>query len=172
MKKFILNKNQTQNQTIILLIIICIIIILIVIINKYYEKFTDPIGKYDYMAPVTETITDEMWQILYNKMDKLNVPEVLSVDNIKKKYTNFITKTEIYYYLDNDKFQWNSYVTKLFIDLMSNSQDPSGISPEDSVKETMKIYPNRYAYNQYLLSPDMKEKLSGDAYLIYSGDKN
>ena len=36
----------------------------------------------------------------------------------------------------------------------------------------MKDYPNRYAYSQYLLLPDMKESIIGDAYLIYSGEKS
>lgn len=166
------NQKQNQTHTITLSIIICIcIIILIVIINKYIEKFTEPIGNYDYMAPVTESISDEMWKILFNKMNKNGVTEGLSLDKLKSTYTKFINKTEINYYLDNGIFLWNSYVKKLFIDFISSVKEPQTTSPEEQLNEMMKKYPNRYAYSQYLLSPDMKEKLTSDAYLIYSGEK-
>ena len=175
--KSIFSKKQRQNQThtltLPLIICICIcIIILIVIINKYYEKFTEPIGNYDYMAPVTESISDEMWQILYNKMNKNGATEGLSLDNMKSTYTKFVNKTEINYYLDNGMFLWNPYVKKLFIDFISSVKEPQTTSPEEQLNEMMRKYPNRYAYSQYLLSPDMKEKLTSDAYLIYSGEKS
>jgi len=156
----------------IICIIICIcIIILIYSFCKYNEHFTETINQYDYMEPITETISDELWTILFNKMKIIVPEEVNSIDILKKKYTNFITKAEISYYLDNGIFPWNLYVKKLFIDLISSIKEVQSSSPEEQLKDMMKENPNRYIYSQYLLIPDMKESIQGDAYLIYSGEK-
>ena len=157
----------------ILFIVITYIIIYTPIINPIIERFEedDSSGQYDYMAPVTETISDELWKILINKMKAVGVTELFSLDEIKSTYTTFVSKAEISYYLDNGIFPWNTYVTKLFTDFISNITQPQPGSTDDLVKQNMKDFPNRYAYSQYLLLPDMKESIIGDAYLIYSGEK-
>ena len=156
----------------IICIIICIcIIILIYSFCKYNEHFTETINQYDYMEPITETISDELWTILFNKMKSIVPEKVNSIDILKKKYTNFITKAEISYYLENGIFPWNLYVKNHFIDLISSIKESQSSSPEEQLKVMMKENPVRYVYSQYLLVPNMKENIQGDAYLIYSGEK-
>ena len=167
-------KNITLPIIIAIVISILLIVITYIIIynhNSIIEKFADSIGQYDYMAPVTENISDELWKILINKMKAVGVTELFSLDEIKSTYTNFVSKAEISYYLDNGMFPWNPYVTKLFTDFISTIKQEQNNSPDEIVKQNMKDYPNRYAYSQYLLLPDMKESISGDAYLIYTGEK-
>ena len=167
-------KNITLPIIIAIVISILLIVITYIIIynhNSIIERFADSIGQYDYMAPVTENISDELWKILINKMKAVGVTELFSLDEIKSTYTNFVSKAEISYYLDNGIFPWNTYVTKLFTDFISNITQPQPGSTDDLVKQNMKDFPNRYAYSQYLLLPDMKESIIGDAYLIYSGEK-
>jgi hypothetical protein len=164
---------------IILLIIICFIIIYNLhqyqypYEYKYAEKFTDSIGQYEYMAPPTDTISEEMWQILFNKMSANGAnkddDEELTIDTLKKKYKNFITKAEITYYVDKGFFPWNSHIKKIFLDTMKKNKIPDNINIDDLLKEEMEQLPNRYAYSQYLLSPNMKESLTSEAYLIYTG---
>ena len=174
--------KSTKKTNITLPIIIAIVISILFIVityiiiynhNPIIERFEedDSSGQYDYMAPVTETISDELWKILINKMKAVGVTELFSLDEIKSTYTNFVSKAEISYYLDNGIFPWNTYVTKLFTDFISNITQPQPGSTDDLVKQNMKDFPNRYAYSQYLLLPDMKESIIGDAYLIYSGEK-
>ena len=155
----------------IVIIILLIVITYIIFYTTIIERFADSIGQYDYMAPVTENISDELWKILINKMKAVGVTELFSLDEIKSTYTTFVSKAEISYYLDNGIFPWNTYVTKLFTDFISNITQPQPGSTDDLVKQNMKDFPNRYAYSQYLLLPDMKESIIGDAYLIYSGEK-
>ena len=176
-----ISKLQIKKHSIILPLIICIcIIILIMIINSYYEKFVILIGKYEFLAPVKDTINDDMWQLLYSKMIKNDVTEMsnngstigVSIDSLKKTYTNFVTKKEINYYLENSIFPWNPYITKLFVDFISGIEEPpKNMTPDDLLKKNMKEMPARYAYSQYLLAPDMKESLKSDSYLIYNGEK-
>jgi hypothetical protein len=175
--------KSTKKTNIKLPLIIAIVISILFIVITYiiiynhkpiierFEEEEESIGQYDYMAPVTENISDELWHILINKMKAVGVTELFSLDEIKSTYTNFVSKAEISYYLDNGMFPWNPYVTKLFTDFISNITQPQLGSTDDLVKQNMKDFPNRYAYSQYLLLPDMKESITGDAYLIYSGDK-
>ena len=166
------SKKQKHSITLQILICISIIILLIVIMNRYTEKFAPPVGKYEYLAPVKDTINDEMWQILFSKMEKNGVAVGLSLEILKNTYTKFITKKEINYYLDNNIFPWNPYVSNLFKEFISGiKENPENLSIDELLNKNMKKMPNRYAYSQYLLTPDMKESLKNDSYLIYNGEK-
>jgi hypothetical protein len=199
--KFIFRKKNIIRIPLIIFIIL-LLICLIIIYNlypyqyqypypySYTEKFTDSMGEYEYMAPPTDNISEEMWKILFNKMrdtgankedtkedtkdekdkdENEDEDEDLKIDTLKKKFTNFITKEEIIYYVDNGIFPWNQYMKKLFLDSMKRNKIPKTINIDDLLKEEMEQLPNRYAYSQYLLSPNMKESLTSEAYLIYSG---
>ena len=110
-------------------------------------------------------------------MDKIIKTEKFTFDTLKNTYTNFITKEEINYYLKNGIFPWNPYVTNLITISIKNSisnstnNETKNSNPDDILKDTMQRAPNRYAYSQYILSPDMTESIVGEAYLIYTGEK-
>lgn len=200
MKSIISKKNTINNikPSIIYISILSILIILSVYLiynsyqNQYHnqyqnqhknqhtytsnEDFADLImNNFEYMAPPTDNITDELWKILYNKMINVGSINDREFDKIKNKYTNFITKEEISYYLDNGYFPWNSHVKKIITDFINESITNSGAplvgTVEDLLNKQMSEMPNRYTYSQYLLMPMMKESITSDAYLIYSGDK-
>ncbi len=141
--------------------------------NEYFANLM--INNYEYMAPPTDNITDELWKILYNKMINVGSINDKEFDKIKKKFTSFITKEEISYYLDNGYFPWNTYVKNLMTNFINDSITNSGEAiagtVEDLLNKQMSEMPNRYAYSEYLLIPTMKESISSDGYLIYSGDK-
>jgi len=129
----------------------------------------------DYLEPVKETITDELWTILINKMNK-EYPELEFTEEKIKEYTGFVTKAEINYYLSNNKFPWSNYVTNRFKELLttsdnSDTESSAKIEPDEMVKKMMQNFPNRYAYKQYVISSAMKDSLTSDIYLIYSGEK-
>ena len=131
----------------------------------------------DYLEPVKEIISDDLWSILNNKMNK-EYPDLEITEEKLKEYTGFITKAEINYYLTNKKFPWSTYVknrfTEMLIRTISTSSDTESnikITPDEMVNTMMQNFPNRYAYKQYINSPDMTENLTSEQYLIYSGEK-
>ena len=162
-------------------LIICVIVIFIVIsycifYNPNIDSFKDSsnssnISDTDFLAPSTDTISDMMWSILGNKMNKVNDTTDFTLEKIKDLYTNFITKEEINYYLENNNFPWSSYVASRYKELLPNKTNEQPYSPDEQLIQMMKYYPNRYAYRQYLLSPDMKESIESVYYLTYSGEK-
>ena len=126
------------------------------------EKYADAIADDKYLEQSVDEISDEMWQILVNKLNKANNTSDFNFDKIKKEYTTFITKEEIYYFLNNETFQWSNYVRTKYKEILPPD------STDEQLDQIMKYYPNRYAYNQYLLSPDMKENLELPPYVLYS----
>ena len=178
--KSIYRKKNTISLPISIFIIILLIISIYCIVyksNQYPENFADPIGEFDFLAPVTETISDELWNILANNMNKVNDTQKYKVDKLKKDYTNFVTKDEISYYLENGIFPWIPHVKKVLVEAImknskrSDSNTPQTISGDDIITRGTKESPNRYVYSQYLLMPNITENIKGDAYLIYSGEK-
>ena len=149
----------------ILLLMVCIVCIVCIICHPKIEKFADAIGDTMYLAPSDDEISDEMWQILVNKLNTVNNTSDFNFDKIKKEYTTFITKDEINDYLKNDSFQWSNYVRNKYKEMLPPD------STDEQIDENMKYYPNRYAYYQYILSPNMKEDLKSSAYIKYSTPK-
>lgn len=170
-----------KKHTMYICICICILLIVMtcfILYNKNRESFdiAKPIKDTDYLEPVKKNITDDEWNILYNKINK-TYPELnLTLDKLKGYTTNFLTKDEINYYLKNNKFPWSKHVTTRFTELMTSATGDTQstskkLDPVEMVNNMMRIYPNRYAYKEYIKSVDMKEDLTLDPYLIYSGEK-
>ena len=162
-------------------LIICISILLIVSLgfieyNRYntntlvVEGFDD-IKDTDYLEPPKDIISDDLWTILTNKMNKTTPDLNFTAEKLKSSYTNFINKEEINYFLDNGKFPWSKYVTNRFKEMLPSTVNGETINKDDQVNKLMSNFPNRYAYKQYITSPDMKESLTSIQYLVYSGDK-
>ena len=164
-------------------LIICILLIVIICFCIYNTNKLNSEGFYffgtikdtDYLEPVKEIISDDLWTILNTKMNK-EYPDLNFTEEKIKEYTGFITKEEINYYLSNNKFPWSNYVTIRFKELLisDSNKDPeskTNIDPEAMVNNLMKNFPNRYAYKQYITSSSMKDSLTSDTYLIYSGEK-
>ena len=163
-------------------ILICKIILVIIIVyiiyvlfsnhnnnnNSNIEKFID---QYDNLAPVTQIISDVEWTMLYNKIMKNNPTSDLTLESLKTKYTSFITKEEINNYLENGAFQWSEDVKNKYRTILPTEINGEKVNMEELLTNTMGIMPNRYAYNEYLKSPDIKESLISDFYLIYTGEK-
>ena len=184
--KFSFDKNNIYIGVVILLIFI----IGYFICNKTsilssFDGFTSDQetdkDKYKYLAPVTEDISDILWTILVNKMKKVNPNEEFTFDKVKHDYTNFITKEEINYYLQNGIFPWSTYVTNIYKTFLSSGTEEQRKSMltsdpdiETMLKSTIKQYPNRYAYKLYLSFPDVDitVNLEDDGYLIFSGEKS
>lgn len=157
-------------------IIICISVLFIVICyllfkNSKVEGFFEAIDQYDYIAPPIETVSDVEWTMLYNKILKVNPQTDLTFDTLKAKYTNFITKKEINDYVENGTFQWSDYIINKYRSIIPIETNGVKVDPEEFINNVKKAMPNRYAYNQYLSTPDIKENLMADFYLIYNGEK-
>jgi hypothetical protein len=174
-------KTTFIKKNTIMCICICILLILMVmtwfILYKNKESFEEKVIKdTDYLAPATKPITEDEWNILYNKMMKTYPEFNMTLEKVKE-YTNFVTKEEINYYLKNNKFPWSNHVTTRFTELMSKdtgdseNKNKKKIDPVEMVNNMIKMIPNRYAYKQYITSIDMKEDLASDPYLIYTGEK-
>ena len=173
-----MNYSISKKNNINIGICLCIGLLIIVIsciiyYNTFIERFYSTVGNNDYLAPSKDNISDMMWTIIGNKMNAANDTEDFSLDKIKARFSTFITKAEINYYLDHGTFQWSEYVKNRYKELLpvGNEDYPILDSPDEQITRLMTYYPNRYAYYQYLISPKMKESLTSDAYLIYSGEK-
>ena len=157
-----------------LMIWFCILLLILscfIIYRPISEGFADIIGDNEHLEPITKIINDDLWTILFNKMIKNNPTLQFSASQLKEAYSNFITKEEINYFLQNDKFPWSVYVTNRFKELLNDTVNGEKVDIDEQSRQLMAIFPNRYAYNKYLLSPDMKEDLGKDPYMIYSGEK-
>jgi len=161
-------------------LIICVCILLIVIICfvtntkqtiriEYF--YSNDIKDTDFLEPVKDTITDDLWTILNNKMNK-EYPDLNFTEEKLKEFEGFITKEEINYYLTNKKFPWSIYVTDRFKQMLISSTggDPN-VNLDELINKLNQNFPNRYAYKQYIKSPAMSDSLTSDQYLIYSGEK-
>ena len=163
-------KNICKNICKIILVIIIVYIIYVIFSNhnNNIERFID---QYDNLAPVTQIISDVEWTILHNKIIKDNPMTDLTLESLKKKYTSFITKEEINYYLENGIFQWSEDVKSKYRTILPTELNGVKVNLEEYLTNTMRTMPNRYAYNEYLQAPDIKESLLSDFYLIYTGEK-
>lgn len=184
MKTTFIKNHFIKKHTIYLIICICICILLIImswfiLYSKNRESFEDakpvkPVKDTDYLEPVKKFLSDDEWNILYNKINKTYPEFNITLEKLKE-YANFVTKDEVNFYLTNNKFPWSKHVTSRFTELMTSatgdSESKKKIDPVEMVNSMMKMFPNRYAYKQYITSVDMKEDLTLDPYLIYSGEK-
>ena len=164
-KKTIITPLNFISILLLIVCIVCIVCIIYIICNPKIERFKESIGDNQYLEPSDDEISDEMWNILVNKLNKVNKTTDFNFDKIKKEYTTFITKDEINDYLKNDSFQWSNYVRNKYKEMLPPD------STDEQIDENMKYYPNRYAYYQYILSPNMKEDLKSSAYIKYSTPK-
>jgi len=170
-------KSKANKKSIIKILIIIFISLLFIynyhsiFKNSKIEGFFETIDKYDYIAPVTETISDVEWTMLYNKIIKDNPTTDLTIETLKPKFTNFITKKEINYYLKNGTFQWSDYVLNKFRTIFPTEINGEKINVEENIKNSMKAMPNRYVYNEFLMTPGIQEDLQSDFYLTYTGEK-
>ena len=173
-----------------LIISICILLLIVITcvgiydfviynINKPRREVFDDIKDTDYLAPVKEIISDDLWTLLTNKMNEENPDLQIRAEKLKE-YTGFLTKEEINYYLFNNKFPWSTYVTTRFKKVLTtpsadsnteSNETTKDINPDEMVDKLMKNFPNRYAYKQYVTSAAMTDSLSSDIYRIYSGEK-
>ena len=144
--------------------------------REHFDVFA-PIKDTDYLEPVKEIVSDDLWIILHNKMNK-EYPDLQITEEKLREFTGFVTKKEINYYLTYKKFPWSTYVTNRFKEMIvstistsTDTESKTKINPDDMVNTMMQNFPNRYAFKQYIKSPAMTESLTSEQYLIYSGEK-
>ena len=177
-------KNKSIYLSTYLLLLILLLLIVICFFIVYHKNIDGFDSETDYLAPSTDVISDELWTMLFNKMSKVitktDPEDPLTLDNIKQKFTNSITKAEINYYVQNSVFPWNQYVTTKYTDYIKKNiqanEEVTGVKTNvninDQVTSIMKQYSNRYAYKNYLTKPEFEaqENLNGKPYLAYSNE--
>jgi hypothetical protein len=162
--------------------ILLFIIVFSLFNNPIIEGFTANIGEYEFLAPPTDIISDEMFNKLIEKMKKvLNKPELTSND--KKSLKEYITNKEINYYVENGLFPISPYVQKYITNAWKEKYEtekktnPNAVEPdyEKLIKQlpaTLKLLPNRAIY-VLTGGPAHDKALSPlpEGYLIYMGIK-
>uniref|UniRef100_A0A6C0IJK0 Uncharacterized protein n=1 Tax=viral metagenome TaxID=1070528 RepID=A0A6C0IJK0_9ZZZZ len=157
--------------------IIIIIFGVFLFYSPIIEGLTANIGEYEFLAPPTDNISDDMLHKLFEKIIKNNnptaeIPELTEKD--KKIWKDNITNKEINYYLENNKFPISPYVINKFKEV--NKEITNTITDaelETALKQTAQAMPNRLLYGSVILMfIQNKEKTNpSDGYLIYMGTK-
>ena len=169
--------------------------ILIIIIGAFLlykpiiEGFTSKIEEYEYLAPSTDNISDDMWNKLIEKMKQVTKQpdRKITLEQIKGPYKNLrtnkydISNKDINYYLENGRFPISPYINKMVKNMYEKNRklypknpekDPSDADIENNIKNLSISATNRQMYGMYYeqLEED-KQSPSPDSYLIYMGTK-
>ena len=157
--------------------IIIIIFGLFLSYSPIIEGLTGNIGEYEFLAPSTDNISDEMWNKLSKKYSKFEFRTV-TAEQLKSAFIYNITNKEINYYLENGEFPVSSYIKKTFITFFlkqqkkSKEEDPSlKMQSKSEIESSVKGFTSRYIYGMFLASIDKEKNPQPDAYLIYMGIK-
>jgi len=173
--KFI-NYKFLRTHKLILGILVIIIFGVFLFYNPIIEGLTSKIGEYEFLAPPTDIITDDMWNKLNEKMKKTyNKPDI-TLDQVKSSYTNLvtnkyeITNKEINYYLENGKFPVDQYVINAFKEYMKkDNASQTDSASEDYIQKYSMSMTNRQIFSMVI--DTLPNKNSSEGYLIYMGTK-
>jgi len=165
---------------------ICLFLVILIILSLMFHKpiieglTTDRIGKYDYLKPVTEVVSDDTWKKLLfasktgcgtaadNKCtnDQIN-------DYIKRQYKSLLkcaTTEEVNYKIKNGYWPWGSYVTNKYADFVNaRFIKLSDTEKQQKIENEKYRYPSRCMYAVYL---EQEEKVMDPqplSYKIYMG---
>jgi hypothetical protein len=115
---------------------ICLFLVILIILSLMLHKpiieglTTDRIGKYDYLKPVTEVVSDDTWKNFVLTADdtcgtanannyKCTNEEVTSKIQGYKSVFKCATTEEINYRIKNGYWPWGSYVTQQYADVIN-----------------------------------------------------
>jgi 5'-3' exonuclease len=150
-------------------------------VNNHYEKILDIYKKiYEekyiiYSDDNIKKINFKQLQIFFNELQKLELPNLLSMFNIQKsnKYTlDKITPKE-YTRKKNSSFNEDPLDEKIINDINKDIHDSNYLEEKYSVK--FYLYPKNTFYNKYLINKDnaVKEYINGLSWIFeyYFNDK-
>jgi hypothetical protein len=159
------------------LTILIIIIVGFLFYNPIIEGFTSKIGEYEFLAPPTDIISDDMWNKLTEKMKKQN-PNI-TIDQVKLNFKDNITPKEIKFYLENNTFPISPYIKKMMKNfneknykLYPSMAKITDEETDNTIKNFSSSYTTRMLYDMYNReSGEDKQSPQPESYLIYKGTK-
>jgi len=142
---------------------------------------TDRIGRYDYLKPVTEVVSDDTWKKLVLAIDgtcgtanankyKCTNEQVTATIRGYKGVFNCVTTEEINYYLKNGYWPWGSYVTQKYTDFV-NARFPmlSDTEKQKEIDNGKYSNPSRCTYARFFEGDEKVINPPPLSYKIYMG---
>ena len=160
--------NYIKSHKLILGIIILIFGIFLCY-SPIIEGLTGSVGEYEFLAPPTDNISDDMWNKLAEKMSKVN-GQTITVEQVKEFYKGNITNKEINYYLENGTYPINPYIKKTMLESNDNANATSA-DLDNLMNRWSTTYTVRMLYGSSLKRLDEAKSPQPDGYLIYMGTK-
>lgn len=133
------------------------------------EGLTGSVGEYEFLAPSTDNISDDMWNKLAEKISKLLLP--MTVEQVKELYKGNITNKEINYYLENGTYPINPYIKKTMLEYYKSLKPNTTSADVDTSINQLPTYTARTLYGPMLKRLDEAKTPQPDGYLIYMGTK-
>ena len=141
---------------------------------------TDRIGKYDYLKPVTDVVSDDTWKkLLFASKTGCGTADDNKCTNdqingyIKRKYKSSFkcaTTEEVNYKIKNGYWPWGSYITQKYADYVNaRFTKLSDTEKQQQIENEKYSYPSRCMYAVYL---EQEEKVMDPqplSYKIYMG---
>ena len=167
--------------------IICLFLVILIILSLMFHKpiieglTTDRIGKYDYLKPVTEVVSDDTWKKLVLAADstcgianannyKCTNEQVTAMIGGYKSVFNCATTEEVNYYIKNGYWPWGSYITQKYADFINTRFTTLSDTEKQKAIESGKYgTSSRCIYARYL---EQQEKVMDPqplSYKIYMG---
>ena len=142
---------------------------------------TDRIGKYDYLKPVTEVVSDDTWKkLLFASKtgcgtaadNKCTNDQINSyIKNQYKSSFKCATTEEVNYKIKNGYWPWGSYITQKYADFINTRFTMlSDTEKQNAIKNGKYVSPSRCIYARYYL--EQREKVMNPqplSYKIYMG---
>lgn len=127
--------------------------------NPIIEGLSATIGKYEFLAPPTDNISDDMWQKLLDKYKKIE-PYYNSMERVKKTFNGNISNKEITYFLEHGKFPLSPYILERIQEKYPD------------LKDIFEMGTTRVLYSQFFMNEDSIKTPPPDEYLIFIGKKS